>query len=414
MLEKNRVYNGDCMYYLKLLDDKSVDIHYTDTPYNLGSKYTIDKEGHYVFKNKVSDFMDKWEAMDGRWWDKYFNEIERTLKYGGFYITHNIDRQSDMWTYYARKNGLLPIQKLYWLFITNFPKAMDVAKLIDKKLNVKQNETDAIAKDRSATKEGNVYGTFTKIENRKLTEATSELAKKYDGYKYSSAPLKQILEEILIFQKEPKDSVINDLMEFETNIQQKIEVKNIPIHPSIFNIKKTLVTPTKMMKTNVERYTPQLAVNVNNAHLMRSSMLTEIDTAGVHNLMQRVEILENEIPYLYEPKISNEEKNEDLDGHSYTKRATGKKGLYDENGRDKWSSSSKNTHPTPKPINLCKWILNIFNTPDDILVVDTFAGQGSILKACKEMNINYIGMEINEEYYRLINSKLNSIQQSLF
>ena len=131
MIERNKLHNKDAMIILPDFPDTSVNIYYTDTPYNLGSEYIIDKEGHYVF-TKESDFMGSWEAMDGRWWDKYFFQIYRTLKYGGYFITHHIDRQADMWSYYARRNGLIPMQKLYWLFVDHFPRGVDVTKQLDK------------------------------------------------------------------------------------------------------------------------------------------------------------------------------------------------------------------------------------------------------------------------------------------
>jgi hypothetical protein len=46
-------------------------------------------------------------------------------------------------------------------------------------------------------------------------KATTELSKKYDGYKYSISPLKQTCEEIIVFQKPYKKSCLDDVLELE-------------------------------------------------------------------------------------------------------------------------------------------------------------------------------------------------------
>ena len=210
----------NCLEGMKQLNEHSINILYTDPPYNLDSRYIIDPiSGHYRFKGKGKDFMSKWDAMDGYWWQEYFTQAFRIMKYGGFVIMHNIDRQSDLWSYYARKAGFMPMQKLYWLFISNFPKATDVALMIDKKLGVKREvereTTEGFSSSGSGTYNFNSpkaktkimtdirSGAYLKTERgerdklvREITKATSKEAKKYDGYKYGQAALKQILEEV--------------------------------------------------------------------------------------------------------------------------------------------------------------------------------------------------------------------------
>ena len=55
-------------------------------------------------------------------------------------------------------------------------------------------------------------------------------------------------------------------------------------------------------------------------------------------------------------------------------------------------------HPTQKPVALYKWILmNYANKGDKIL--DTHVGSASSLIACYQMNFDYIGFEIDKEYF---------------
>lgn len=51
----------------------------TDPPYQLGSKWVIDKDGTFQIKGKPQDFMNKWVALDGPGLDKFFKESFRVM-----------------------------------------------------------------------------------------------------------------------------------------------------------------------------------------------------------------------------------------------------------------------------------------------------------------------------------------------
>ena len=62
-------------------------------------------------------------------------------------------------------------------------------------------------------------------------------------------------------------------------------------------------------------------------------------------------------------------------------------------------------HPAQKPIDLHKHILqNIIG--EDRVVLDPFMGTGSIGLACKELGCDYIGMELEPEYFDKAKAKL--------
>ena len=66
-------------------------------------------------------------------------------------------------------------------------------------------------------------------------------------------------------------------------------------------------------------------------------------------------------------------------------------------------------HPTQKPLELCETLIKAYKNGDDILLVVPFAGSGSECVAAKKLNINFIGYEINEEYVKLCNERLDTI-----
>lgn len=54
-------------------------------------------------------------------------------------------------------------------------------------------------------------------------------------------------------------------------------------------------------------------------------------------------------------------------------------------------------HPTQKPVALMAWVLRRCTKPGD-LVFDPYMGSGPVAKACKQMGLRYIGIEIDEFY----------------
>ena len=69
-------------------------------------------------------------------------------------------------------------------------------------------------------------------------------------------------------------------------------------------------------------------------------------------------------------------------------------------------------HPTQKPIELVEKLVLYSSNPGD-LVLDCFAGSGSTLVASKKNKRNFIGIEIEEKYCKIIAERLNKIQSSL-
>lgn len=63
------------------------------------------------------------------------------------------------------------------------------------------------------------------------------------------------------------------------------------------------------------------------------------------------------------------------------------------------SLNEERIHPTQKPISLYKWLLENYSKKHD-LILDTHVGSGSSLIACEEFGIDYVGFELDPDYYR--------------
>jgi DNA modification methylase len=65
----------------------------------------------------------------------------------------------------------------------------------------------------------------------------------------------------------------------------------------------------------------------------------------------------------------------------------------------------KKYHPTTKPENLIEWNLSFF--PNAKTVLDPFMGSGTTGVICKKLGIDFIGVELDEEYFKIAKERIN-------
>jgi DNA modification methylase/ParB-like chromosome segregation protein Spo0J len=68
--------------------------------------------------------------------------------------------------------------------------------------------------------------------------------------------------------------------------------------------------------------------------------------------------------------------------------------------------TSRMVHPTQKPDELIRQILEVSATAGDF-VVDPFMGSGSTVKVCKEMKLKALGIELDQEMFNIANQYIN-------
>lgn len=70
------------------------------------------------------------------------------------------------------------------------------------------------------------------------------------------------------------------------------------------------------------------------------------------------------------------------------------------------ANKSKRLHPTQKPVELCEYLIKTY-TNDGDTVLDNCMGSGTTGIACKHLNRNFIGIELDEEYFRIAENRIN-------
>jgi site-specific DNA-methyltransferase (adenine-specific) len=76
------------------------------------------------------------------------------------------------------------------------------------------------------------------------------------------------------------------------------------------------------------------------------------------------------------------------------------------------AKQQKRIHPTQKPTSLYDWILQRYAQPND-LILDTHLGSGSSRIAAYKGGFNFVGFEIDQEYYEKQEKRFNDFKSQL-
>ncbi len=70
-------------------------------------------------------------------------------------------------------------------------------------------------------------------------------------------------------------------------------------------------------------------------------------------------------------------------------------------------SVGKFFHPTQKPVNLCRYLIRTYTNEGDT-VLDNTMGSGTTGVACVKEKRNFIGIELNEEYFKIAKQRIEN------
>jgi len=124
--------------------------------------------------------------------------------------------------------------------------------------------------------------------------------------------------------------------------------------------------------------------------------------------------------FFYCAKASKKDRDEGLEGFA-TKQSVGGGGSIGDYLADVDSASgkfgsekapAKNFHPTVKPTDLMRYLCRLITPPDGV-ILDPFMGSGSTGKAAKLEGFDFIGIELNPEYFAIAEARIDAVQKGL-
>jgi len=75
-------------------------------------------------------------------------------------------------------------------------------------------------------------------------------------------------------------------------------------------------------------------------------------------------------------------------------------------------SVEKGFHPTQKNTGLMEWLTKIHSNENQT-VLDPFMGSGTTGVACKNLNRNFIGIELDEKYFKIAEERINNTKEEI-
>lgn len=120
--------------------------------------------------------------------------------------------------------------------------------------------------------------------------------------------------------------------------------------------------------------------------------------------------------FFYTAKASQTERNWGLDGFESKFTASAEfrpnhmeKAIEGESGNPygRWQPK-RNIHPTVKPIDLMRYLVRLVTPPNGICL-DPYLGSGTTAVACKMEGFNYIGCELEEEYVKIAEARIDGV-----
>lgn len=185
------VHHGNSLDVLKTLPDSSVDSCVCDPPYEL------------AFMGR------KWDATGIAFNVDLWREVLRVLKPGGHLLACGGSRTHHRMTCAIEDAGFEIRDEMQWIYGSGFPKSLNVSKAIDDCLG---NERPVVGVDERTNEASGIVdagrGARKKVD-RKVTEAASEAAKKWDGW---GTALKPAHEPIVVARKPLDGTVAENVM----------------------------------------------------------------------------------------------------------------------------------------------------------------------------------------------------------
>jgi hypothetical protein len=359
-----------------------------------------------------------------------------------------------MFQYYAIKAGFQVRQSMYWYFISSFPKASDLSKNLDKNANsfVKGKPTKNSRK--GVEGESGNYSHSKEVTER---NPQTDLAKKYEGYKYSISPLKQTCETIMVFQKPYKTgSCLHDTLAYENGDETcacfawNIDGGRVPMsesdkdmldakssknptdnyngkdHQKYGDFALNIATPpneqgrypsqTFCDSEVAQKLDKQSGISKGSDALRRRNKTSDSfgmpndstpeysDVGGCSKILHKCDYEDDEMDlYVYAPKVSKNERNagcDELEDNHFQMRPFAVEGSDMSIMKNRLNAKTgKNNHPTLKPISLSYRVLKLFKTPNPQKIVYPFAGvQSEVIGGYKAGFDDFIGCELNAEY----------------
>ena len=372
---------GDCLEVLKTIPDNSVDSVVTDPPYEIGFM------GKNWDDSGIANNIELWQ------------QVLRVLKPGGHLLAFSHSRTYHRMGVAIEDAGFEIRDQIMWIYGSGFPKSLNIGKKVEgyegwgtalkpahepivmarKPLSEKSIAENVL---KHGTGGINIDGSRIEIKEGDGTSAGHRTCNIFETEKKSGG-------------NGSPDYETHEGGRFPANIIFDEEAGQL-LDEQSGNIKGGKAMPPFQGK-------PKNDINF-------TSGVKEINRIGYNDKGGASR-------FFYCPKTSKKDRNEGLDNEpTKIKNRVNAGGLEND---PKWGPvETKNNHPTVKPTDLMRYLINLV-TPPNGTTLDPFMGSGSTGKAAIRCGVNFIGIEKEQEYMDIAKARIEHeqnkpVQQTLF
>ena len=446
-----KLHNSDCITKMQEMinDGIQVDSVVTDPPYELG-------------------FMGKsWDSTGIAFQPDTWKLAYQLLKPGGHLLAFSGSRTYHRMAVAIEDAGFEIRDQIMWLYGSGFPKSLNIGKALDKKLGNKRTSLGTKIKKAGDMRSGNYDkgGDYDDIE-LEITKGDSE----WEGWGTALKPAHEPV--VMARKPLSEKSIVDNVLKHGTggiNIDaSRIEgdVKHPDSNPDfrdqgkkskeaigIDKLSFGQVTGAKRKKTQRKPRSKEGVWTEDNSGMKAAgSEFADADPRGrfpanvmhdgsdaVQEIFPNTKSGKDKNPttknvsgffgqdmgyyskeanygdegsasrFFYCPKVSKSERNDGLDAFPEKLSGTNAKGYVGDGIHDHEPRNvmNRNTHPTVKPVELMKYLCRMV-TPKGGIVLDPFMGSGSTGIAAKDEGFDFIGIEMEEEYFNIASSRIGS------
>lgn len=427
-----KLYQGNMLDMLEVIEPESIDSIVTDSPYEL-------------------NFMGKgWDNSGIAFQSDTWKKCYEVLKPGGYLLAFGGSRTFHRIACAIEDAGFEIRDTIMWLYGSGFPKSQNISKILDKKFGEERpiigyTKNAGIAKNAQPDSTGSHIWTGNIRSDKPITD----LAKQWQGW---GTCLKPSFEPIIVARKPFKGSLVDNVIEYgvgginidECRVETNEKMKPCKRGSGVFSE----TANGKITGWNKDDYNGDYQPN-NLGRFPANTILTydetdfdevcgsfpqnqkpagnkkevNYDNKDYDNSSYKINYTHNPkiagdnggsaSRYFYCAKASKKDRDEGLDSFNQEKVNDGRQTPID-NAFQRGETLRKNTHPTVKPTDLMQYLVRLVS-PNGATILDPFNGSGSTGKAVmyenKERNKNYkyIGIELTEEYLPIAKARIEYI-----
>jgi len=429
MSQTYKIYHGSNLDILPTLADNSVDSIVTDPPYELG-------------------FMGKsWDSTGIAYNVEMWKQCLRVLKPGGHLLAFSGSRTYHRMAVAIEDAGFEVRDQMMWVYGSGFPKSHNISKAIDKNAGVEFSSKPASGVGFMNPEGSNGYNT-TLNQLTRVGTSTQE-AKQWDGW---GTALKPAHEPIVLARKPLEGTVADNVLKWgvgglnidgcrvdfvseedrkESTTKNQHEdfgtppMTNNQVYGDYSMMKPKNYQPTGRFPANFMHDGSQEVLDLfpnsgngnggepyNYAGREYSNKETSMFNGDKPQAPSNFNDSGSAARFFYCPKANKKDRDEGCE--DFEEKTMGKNQPSFDGGQmltgsgNERSNTRKNTHPTVKPTELMRYLCRLI-TPPNGTVLDPFNGSGSTGKASVLEGFNYIGIELDEDYIKISEARINAV-----